>query len=216
MQTFKYLRLQGCVVSLLLSFYSLFVHFCVTTRFPADKISILSTYNGQKHLIRDVIAAQCAQHPLYGEPNKITTVDRFQGQQNDSKLLEHNSVFSGDTKGSAGRLSIAFRASKTIVNFLSITVFFWGYQGVSKGAGCKPAKSSWGHCIQQSSSGVVAFSSCVAILSIFFSFHDLAESFSFVRCSHPCVLSAYEDRRTRSGCSPSRCCNVSVATWPVS
>ena len=134
MQTFKYLRLQGCVVSLLLSFYSLFVHFCVTTRFPADKISILSTYNGQKHLIRDVIAAQCAQHPLYGEPNKITTVDRFQGQQNDSKLLEHNSVFSGDTKGSARERAVSQQSppgvtafSKVLLgslHFLLVSLFF--------------------------------------------------------------------------------------------
>lgn len=51
--------------------------------YPASKISILSTYNGQKALIRDVIKQRCAWNPLFGEPNKITTVDRFQGQQND-------------------------------------------------------------------------------------------------------------------------------------
>jgi intron-binding protein aquarius len=51
--------------------------------YPANKISILSTYNGQKALIRDVVRQRCAWNPLFGEPNKITTTDRFQGQQND-------------------------------------------------------------------------------------------------------------------------------------
>ncbi|KAJ7534618.1 hypothetical protein O6H91_13G103100 [Diphasiastrum complanatum] len=55
--------------------------------YPANKISILSTYNGQKHLIRDVIERRCAKHPLFGRPSKVTTVDRFQGQQNDYILL---------------------------------------------------------------------------------------------------------------------------------
>lgn len=55
--------------------------------YPAHKISILTTYNGQKHLIRDVIKARCSNNPLIGSPHKITTVDKFQGQQNDYILL---------------------------------------------------------------------------------------------------------------------------------
>eukprot|EP00898_Chlorokybus_atmophyticus_P006825 jgi/Chlat1/7143/Chrsp57S06803 len=55
--------------------------------YPSHKISILTTYNGQKHLIRDVIERRCAGHPLFGKPAKITTVDKFQGQQNDYILL---------------------------------------------------------------------------------------------------------------------------------
>jgi len=50
---------------------------------PAQKISILSTYNGQKALLRDVVRTRCSWNPLFGEPAKITTVDKFQGQQND-------------------------------------------------------------------------------------------------------------------------------------
>ncbi|CAE7234718.1 AQR [Symbiodinium sp. CCMP2456] len=50
---------------------------------PAHKISILSTYNGQKALLRDVVRTRCSWNPLFGEPAKITTVDKFQGQQND-------------------------------------------------------------------------------------------------------------------------------------
>merc|ERR1719272_148497 len=63
---FMYMRLQGI---------------------PAAKISILSTYNGQKALIRDVVRQRCAWNPLFGEPGKITTVDKFQGQQNDIILV---------------------------------------------------------------------------------------------------------------------------------
>lgn len=55
--------------------------------YPADKISILTTYNGQKHLIRDVINIRCANNPLIGRPSKVTTVDKYQGQQNDYILL---------------------------------------------------------------------------------------------------------------------------------
>lgn len=46
--------------------------------YPAERITILTTYNGQKHLIRDVIATRCEKNPLLGVPSKITTVDRFQ------------------------------------------------------------------------------------------------------------------------------------------
>ncbi|XP_030854514.1 RNA helicase aquarius isoform X2 [Strongylocentrotus purpuratus] len=55
--------------------------------YPAEKISILTTYNGQKHLIRDVINKRCSDNPIMGQPHKVTTVDRFQGQQNDYILL---------------------------------------------------------------------------------------------------------------------------------
>ncbi|XP_034238562.1 RNA helicase aquarius isoform X1 [Thrips palmi] len=55
--------------------------------YPAEKISILTTYNGQKHLIRDVVNIRCAKNPLIGLPHKITTVDKYQGQQNDYILL---------------------------------------------------------------------------------------------------------------------------------
>ncbi|KAJ0258773.1 P-loop containing nucleoside triphosphate hydrolases superfamily protein [Hirschfeldia incana] len=55
--------------------------------YPANKISILTTYNGQKLLIRDVINRRCVPYPFIGPPSKVTTVDKFQGQQNDFILL---------------------------------------------------------------------------------------------------------------------------------
>eukprot|EP00058_Branchiostoma_floridae_P027957 XP_002613448.1 hypothetical protein BRAFLDRAFT_123925 [Branchiostoma floridae] len=39
--------------------------------YPAEKISILTTYNGQKHLIRDVINQRCGDNALIGRPSKL-------------------------------------------------------------------------------------------------------------------------------------------------
>ena len=55
--------------------------------YPAEKISLLTTYNGQKELLKDVIEQRCAKNPLFGRPHKISTVDKYQGQQNDYILL---------------------------------------------------------------------------------------------------------------------------------
>ncbi|KAE8671002.1 xanthoxin dehydrogenase-like [Hibiscus syriacus] len=55
--------------------------------YPANKISILTTYNGQKLLIRDVINRRCLPYDFIGPPSKVATVDKFQGQQNDFILL---------------------------------------------------------------------------------------------------------------------------------
>jgi len=38
-------------------------------------------------LIEDVINRRCRDHPLFGVPARISTVDKFQGQQNDYILL---------------------------------------------------------------------------------------------------------------------------------
>ena len=55
--------------------------------YPAHRISILTTYNGQKALIGDVIERRCAGHPAFGRPARVATVDKYQGQQNDYVLL---------------------------------------------------------------------------------------------------------------------------------
>ena len=70
--------------------------------YPAEKISILTTYNGQMHLIKDVVQQRCAWNPFFGQPGKVATptpnpnpnpnpkvatVDKFQGQQNDIIIL---------------------------------------------------------------------------------------------------------------------------------
>jgi len=54
--------------------------------YPSNRITILTTYRGQKHLIRDILNVRCPNGSYYGKP-KLTTVDRYQGQQNDVVLL---------------------------------------------------------------------------------------------------------------------------------
>ena len=55
--------------------------------YPAQKITILTTYNGQKHLLKEIINKKCINDPLFGKPGKISTVDKYQGSQNDYILL---------------------------------------------------------------------------------------------------------------------------------
>ena len=55
--------------------------------YPVNKISILATYAGQRALIRDVINHRCAGNRLFGLPRIITTVDKYQGEQNDYIIL---------------------------------------------------------------------------------------------------------------------------------
>ncbi|KAJ3213844.1 hypothetical protein HDU67_002387 [Dinochytrium kinnereticum] len=55
--------------------------------YPAHKISILTTYNGQKALIEDVLDRRCKRNPMFGLPARVSTVDKYQGQQNDYILL---------------------------------------------------------------------------------------------------------------------------------
>ena len=59
--------------------------------YPASKISILTTYAGQRSLIRDVLGHRCARNRLFGLPRIVTTVDKYQGEQNDCEIL---SIFS--------------------------------------------------------------------------------------------------------------------------
>jgi intron-binding protein aquarius len=51
--------------------------------YPGSKISILTTYAGQRALIKDVLSHRCARNPIFGLPKIVTTVDKYQGDQND-------------------------------------------------------------------------------------------------------------------------------------
>ncbi|KAL9044416.1 MAG: hypothetical protein Q9214_002445 [Letrouitia sp. 1 TL-2023] len=55
--------------------------------YPASKISILATYAGQMALIKDVLSHRCAKNRLFGLPMIVTTVDKYQGEQNDYVIL---------------------------------------------------------------------------------------------------------------------------------
>ncbi|XP_023248394.1 intron-binding protein aquarius-like [Copidosoma floridanum] len=92
--------------------------------YPADKISILTTYNGQKHLIRDVINIRCANNPLIGRPAKVTTVDKYQGQQNDYILLSLVKTRAVGHLRDARRLVVAMsRARLGLYVFARISLF---------------------------------------------------------------------------------------------
>ena len=55
--------------------------------YSASRISILTTYAGQRSLIRDVLGHRCARNRFFGLPRIVTTVDKYQGEQNDCKPL---------------------------------------------------------------------------------------------------------------------------------
>lgn len=46
--------------------------------YPSNKISIITTYNGQKHLLQSLFQERCSKYICYGMPHKITTVDKYQ------------------------------------------------------------------------------------------------------------------------------------------
>jgi len=63
--------------------------YMVLIGYSPDRISILTTYNGQKELISDILRQRCgAGTPLAGTmPKAVSTVDQYQGQQNDIILV---------------------------------------------------------------------------------------------------------------------------------
>ncbi|KAL7537298.1 hypothetical protein ACHAXR_007716 [Thalassiosira sp. AJA248-18] len=63
--------------------------YMVLIGYPPEKISILTTYNGQKELLLDILTQRCGVGtPLGGvTPGAVSTVDQYQGQQNDFIIL---------------------------------------------------------------------------------------------------------------------------------
>ncbi|CAK7563699.1 MAG: hypothetical protein SEPTF4163_001574 [Sporothrix epigloea] len=55
--------------------------------YPASKITILATYAGQRALIHNVLQHRCRHSPVFGMPKTVTTVDKYQGEQNDYIIL---------------------------------------------------------------------------------------------------------------------------------
>merc|ERR1711907_781724 len=80
--------------------------------YPADRITMLATYNGQKALLRDICARRVDTHPLFGAPRCISTVDKFQGQQNDYILLSLVRTASVGHLRDVGRLIVALSRSR--------------------------------------------------------------------------------------------------------
>jgi len=63
--------------------------YMVLIGYSPGKISILTTYNGQKELLNDILSQRCGEGtPLAGvRPGAVSTVDHYQGQQNDYVIL---------------------------------------------------------------------------------------------------------------------------------
>lgn len=55
--------------------------------YPAERISILCAYAGQRALIRDVLSHRCKENRLFGMPAWVGTIDKYQGEQNDYVIL---------------------------------------------------------------------------------------------------------------------------------
>ncbi|KAI0597645.1 P-loop containing nucleoside triphosphate hydrolase protein [Biscogniauxia sp. FL1348] len=55
--------------------------------YPASKITILTTYAGQRALVKDILNHRCGKHDIFGLPKTVTTVDKYQGEQNDYIIL---------------------------------------------------------------------------------------------------------------------------------
>ena len=92
--------------------------------YEAHKISILTTYNGQKALIKDVCNARCANNPLIGMPHKIATVDKYQGQQNDYILLSLVRTYNVGHLRDVRRLVVAMsRARLGLYVFARVSLF---------------------------------------------------------------------------------------------
>jgi intron-binding protein aquarius len=64
----------------------IFMYMCLVGYNP-NQISILTTYNGQKELIKEIYNKKCGWNKLFNNIGKISTVDKYQGQQNDYIIL---------------------------------------------------------------------------------------------------------------------------------
>jgi len=101
--------------------------YMVLIGYDPEKISILATYQGQRQLISEIVESRCGESsPLCGiRPHSISTVDQYQGQQNDYILL--SLVRTGSTAGHLAdvrRLTVAMsRARLGLYVFCRETVF---------------------------------------------------------------------------------------------
>ncbi|KAM0259412.1 hypothetical protein ACHAQJ_003306 [Trichoderma viride] len=80
--------------------------------YPAEKISILTTYAGQKSLVRDVLAHRCASNPIFGLPKAVATVDKYQGEQNDYIILSLTRTSRVGYLRDVRRMTVAFSRAR--------------------------------------------------------------------------------------------------------
>jgi intron-binding protein aquarius len=81
-------------------------------------VSILSSYNGQRLLIDDILKTRCGSNPLFGLPAVSTTIDQYQGQENKIVLVSLVRTESPGHNSDSRRLVCAFsRASQGLFVF---------------------------------------------------------------------------------------------------
>lgn len=64
----------------------LYMFMCLSGYSPSS-ISILTTYNAQKELIKEIYSKKCTWNKLFEGIGKISTVDKYQGQQNEYVIV---------------------------------------------------------------------------------------------------------------------------------
>ncbi len=80
--------------------------------YPARNISILATYAGQRALIRDVLEHRCKGNKLFGMPRVVTTVDKYQGEQNEYIILSLTRTKSVGYLRDVRRLTVALSRAR--------------------------------------------------------------------------------------------------------
>ncbi|KAK0756431.1 hypothetical protein N5P37_011083 [Trichoderma harzianum] len=79
--------------------------------YPADKITILTTYAGQRALVKDVLSHRCA-NPIFGLPKAVATVDKYQGEQNDYIVLSLTRTSRVGYLRDVRRMTVAFSRAR--------------------------------------------------------------------------------------------------------
>lgn len=80
--------------------------------YPAHSVTILATYAGQRALIKDVLDHRCRGNKLFGLPKYVSTVDKYQGEQNDYVILSMTRTKSIGYLHDVRRLTVALSRAR--------------------------------------------------------------------------------------------------------
>ena len=92
--------------------------------YPAKSITILATYAGQRALIKDVLDHRCKGNKLFGLPKHVSTVDKYQGEQNDYVILSMTRTKSIGYLHDVRRLTVALSRARLGLYVLGRTQLF--------------------------------------------------------------------------------------------
>ena len=80
--------------------------------YPASSITILTAYAGQRALIKDVLEHRCKGNKLFGMPRAVSTVDKYQGEQNEYIILSLTRTKTVGYLRDVRRLTVALSRAK--------------------------------------------------------------------------------------------------------